>query len=124
MAENDQAQSIAATDTSHLAKDLKEASVIQFKRRPSMKTVCDQSHDTSFASLERYIHKTQKTQEGLGTLMNPNRMKLVLDAFRNFDATWNTLQIKDSRFTGYLWGPMRFILEVGSSPGVIMKSKN
>jgi hypothetical protein len=111
MADVAQRQSTGGMDTTELSKEIKE-SMGQFRRTLSMDTVCEQFRDVSFDSLEIFIFETQRVQEGLGELMNFSRMKPVLNAFRNFDATYNKLQIDVPSFKDYLWGPMRFILKV------------
>ena len=72
----------------------------------------DEFQGAQFETIEQYIHNTQRTQEELGTLMNFSRMGIVLETFRNFDTTWHKLGINVEGFSGYLWGPVRFILKV------------
>lgn len=97
-------------------EDIFEAVLSEFKARLTKKEL----EDFGFASLEGVqseIARIQKEQEMLKNMMDTSRLKLFLDAMNQFGKVIEVF-LDASKFVPFIWGPMKFLLQVGQRPSL------
>src|SRR5436189_3052376 len=91
-----------------------QAILSKFKARLTAK----EQGDFEFATLEdvhREITRIQNEQETSKTMMDMSRIRPFLDAMNQFSKVIEVF-LNVSKFVAFVWGPMKFILQVRHTP--------
>lgn len=70
---------------------------------------------TTTARVKAQVLMIQKDQEKSKAMMNLNRLHYFIVAFEQFDESCKALCINIAKLPGYIWGPLRYILQVSHS---------
>jgi len=96
------------------AKDIFQTTLSDFKKRLTQK----EQDDFRFATLEdvrRLIFRIQNEQEGFKTMVNMTRIQSFLEAMDQFSKVIEVF-LNVSEFVAFVWGPMKFVLQVRQQP--------
>ncbi len=96
------------------AEDTFQTTLSNFKKRLTPK----EQADFQFATLEdvhKVIAQIQNEQESLKTMMNFSRIQSFLEAMDQFGKVIEVF-LNTSEFVAFVWGPMKFLLQVRRRP--------
>lgn len=82
-----------------------------FKKRLTAKELATFQH-TTFDEVRESILRIQSEQDRFTTMMNIARLESFLEAMKQFSKIIEVFG-NSSSFVGFVWGPMKLILEVG-----------
>jgi hypothetical protein len=68
---------------------------------------------TTLRDVKLTIIAIQSDGEKSKSLMNFTRLSAFLDAFEQFDGVCRAMDIENPDISAFIWGPLRFILDVG-----------
>jgi hypothetical protein len=67
---------------------------------------------TNVLQIKRRIVAIQSAHEAFKKIIGLNRLKSFLQAWEQFDATIKSLDAGSPRLSGFIWGPLEWILRV------------
>lgn len=90
-----------------------QSTLEEFQRRLTTEEQ-DKFKLTSLGDLRRAIGDIQKRQENVKQMMNMTRLQSILEAMEQFGKVIEVF-LNASKFVAFIWGPMKFLLQVKPS---------
>jgi hypothetical protein len=103
-------------------EDAFQATLSNFKKRLTPK----EQDDFSFSTLEdvrKEIARIQSEQGSQKMMMNMTRLQSFLEAMDQFGQVIEVF-LNASEFVAFIWGPLKFILQVWNNPKACTSKKN
>ena len=90
--------------------DAFQTALAQFQRKLTEKER-EKFQYAKFEDVQRELYNIQRKQENLKEMVNLNRIQLFLEGMNQFGQVIEVF-LNASNYVGYVWGPVKFILQV------------